>query len=117
MTKKTATDNLRTATLVRVMDLLAKDGEDIRQTKAGTAMFPIIDELGDETFITITIQVPKGARDGDPYDGYAEAENFKVEQLAKSEQKAIKLAEKQKKMARDLKARELKEQKKRERSE
>jgi hypothetical protein len=106
MNKKEAVDNLRNKTLERVTDFFSADGEDAQQTKTGTIMFPAVDELGAECFVTITVQIPKGSRDGEAYDGYAEAENFKLETKAKEEEKERKEKEKQKKIERDKKLRE-----------
>lgn len=106
MTKKQATDNLRNATMRRIMDFLVGEGDDAQQTKTGTIMIPAIDELGTECFVTVTIQIPKGSRDGEGYDGYAEAENFRVETKAKEEERERKESAKQKKIERDKKLRE-----------
>jgi len=111
MNKKEAVDNLRNKTLERVTNFFSADGEDTQQTKTGTIMFPAIDELGAECFVTITVQIPKGSRDGDPYDGYAEAENYRLETKQKQEEKLTKEAAKQKKIERDKKLREEKKKK------
>ena len=86
MTKKQAIDNLRSKTLQKIINFFANEGEDIQQTKTGTAMFPAVDELGNECFLTVTVQIPKGSRDGEPYDGYAEAENYRIETKRKQDE-------------------------------
>lgn len=106
MNKKDAVNNLRNKTLERVINFFSADGEDVQQTKTGTMMFPTVDELGNEGFITITVQVPKGSRDGEAYDGYAEAENYRLETKQKQDEKITKEAAKQKKIERDQKLRE-----------
>ena len=106
MNKKEAVDNLRNRTLERVTNFFSADGEDAQQTKTGTIMFPAVDELGAECFVTITVQIPKGSRDGEAYDGYAEAENYRMETKAKQEEKIAKELAKQKKIERDKKMRE-----------
>lgn len=105
MNKKDAVDNLRNKTLERIVNFFSADGEDVQQTKTGTIMFPAIDELGAECFVTITVQIPKGSRDGEAYDGYAEAENYRMETKAKQEEKIAKEIAKQKKIERDKKMR------------
>ena len=60
MNKKEAVDNLRNKTLERVTNFFSADREDVQQTKTGTIMFPAVDELGAECFVTITVQIPKG---------------------------------------------------------
>lgn len=111
MNKKEAVDNLRNKTLERVTNFFSADGEDVQQTKTGTIMFPAVDELGTECFVTITVQIPKGSRDGEAYDGYAEAENYRIETKAKQEEKIAKELAKQKKIERDKKMREEKKKK------
>lgn len=106
ITKKQATDNLRNTTLQRVIEFFTTAGEDVQQTKTGTVMFPTIDELGNECFITLTVQVPKGSRDGEAYDGYSEAENFRMETEQKRIDREAKEKAKQKKIERDKKLRE-----------
>ena len=114
MNKKEAVDNLRNRTLERVTNFFSADGEDAQQTKTGTIMFPAVDELGAECFVTITVQIPKGSRDGEAYDGYAEAENYRMETKAKQEGKLAKELAKQKKIERDKKLREEKAELKKE---
>lgn len=111
MNKREAVDNLRSKTLERVTNFFSADGEDAQQTKTGTIMFPAIDELGTECFVTITVQIPKGSRDGEAYDGYAEAESYRIETKAKQEEKIAKEIAKQKKIERDKKMREEKKKK------
>ena len=114
MNKKEVIDGLRNRTLQRIINFFANEGEDVQQTKTGTVMFPAIDELGNECFLTVTVQIPKGSRDGDPYDGYAEAENYRLETKQKQDEKIAKEAAKQKKIKRDEKLREEKAKLKRE---
>ena len=111
MNKKEAVDNLRKKTLERVTNFFSADGEDAQQTKTGTIMFPAVDEFGAECFVTITVQIPKGSRDGEAYDGYAEAESYRIETKAKQEEKIAKEIAKQKKIERDKKMREEKKKK------
>jgi hypothetical protein len=106
MNKKEAVDGLRNRTLQRIINFFANEGEDVQQTKTGTVMFPAIDELGNECFLTVTVQIPKGSRDGDLYDGYAEAENYRLETKQKQDEKVAKEIAKQKKIERDKKLRE-----------
>ena len=70
------------------LKLLAGAGYDILQTKNTQFACPVVDEEGNTRFIRVTLEVPKGDRDGNPYDGYAEAEIFAREQ-AEKEAKAL----------------------------
>lgn len=61
-------------------------GEDARDTGSNVFMFPFCYENGEEDFAKITIQIPTGSRDGEPYDGYGEADSWEL----KKKEKAIK---------------------------
>ena len=90
-TKKSATaitNNLRNKYLSRLIDLLTEEGEDVRLVKGNQFIFPVTDEVNDERFMRITVEVPRGSRDGVAYDGYAEAELYKAEQVKKAEKDA-----------------------------
>ena len=86
----TALDNLLRKDYKLVLQaLLMKIGEEILDIASNAIAFPVIDKAGNEKFIKITISVPKGDRDGTPYDGYAEAADyqFKQEQIKVKEKK------------------------------
>ena len=68
-----------------------------------------VDDEGNDKFIVLTVKVPTGSRDGEGYDGYSMAEDYAIKCKNKAESAAKKEAEKQKKIARDKKAREKKE--------
>ena len=65
---------------------------------------------GNEKWVIVNISIPRGTRNGeggyDPYDGYAAAEDYQIEQGEKAEKKAAAEAKKQAKIAKDQKARE-----------
>ena len=104
MSKK-ANDALRNKYTIKLMDLL-KDNEDVMRTGSGTIAFPVVDDEGEDNWIKVTIQVPTGERDGTPYDGYGEADQYKshIELKAVKAEKAA--AAKAAKIERDQKARE-----------
>ena len=52
------------------------------------------------------VKIPSGARDGDPYDAYAMAEEYEMKQADKKEKAEKAAAEKERKIAADKKARE-----------
>lgn len=80
--------------------------EDIFQTKTNKLAFPFVNELGNDAFIEITVAVPRGSRDGTPYDGYEQKEDFEAAQVRKIEEAKIQAAKKAKKIAQDKKMRE-----------
>lgn len=85
-------DSIKSTFMEKVKALLESEGEDVLLVKSGTFSIPWV-EGEDEGFINITFSIPKGARNGDGYDGYAEAEGYAFD----CEQKALKRAEAKKK--------------------
>jgi hypothetical protein len=83
-----------------------KESEDVLRTNSNEISFPITDEEGNEDFIQIVVKIPTGSRDGEPYDGYAKAEEYALKIKLKEEKaKEAKIA-KEKKIARDKQIRE-----------
>ena len=69
----------------------------------------------DEGYLNLTFSIPKGTREGDLYDGYEEAENYRLESEAKAKAKAEREEKKRKKIEKDRLAREKARAKKEER--
>ena len=93
--------------LDKVMKFLESLGEEILRTGSNEIALPVVDKDGNEKWLVITFKVPTGSRDGDAYDGYSMAEDYKMKQeekVAKAEAKAKK-AEKDK-AKREAKAKE-----------
>ena len=110
ISQKVVDGNLREEWVKKVSALLEKDGEEVLSVKSNELAVPVLDELGDEKYVVLTIKVPSGTRDGDAYNGHELAQDYahKLEQKAiKAEKKAV---EKAKKIARDKKLREQKVQ-------
>lgn len=105
---KTKFDGIRTNIMESVKNLFTD--YDVLQTGSQELCLPIVGEDNEEGYLVITFKVPKGARDGDPYDGYAMAEEYKMkckEKARKAEESAKKKAEK---VAKDKARREAKKQ-------
>lgn len=113
--EKILNDNLRNGWVERFVAFLKAEGEDVQLTASNTLMFPTVDEDGNDKFVTLTIKVPKGSRDGDAYDGYAEAEDYAKHLKEQAEKKAEAEVKKSAKIARDKAAREAKAKAKAER--
>ena len=97
--------------MAQVKAFLEEKGEEVLQVKSGTFSIPWA--LGeDEGDLNITFSIPKGPRDGEGYDGHAEAQNFELERKIKLEEKARREAAKAKKIARDAALREKKRKEK-----
>ena len=101
MTNKQAQENLRKKYLEVIKKALIEAGEEVLQTGSNVLTIPCVDDNGDEQFCCFTIKVPSGSRDGDPYDGYGEAESYALACKQKAEKAAADAAKKAKKIARD----------------
>ena len=101
MTTKQAQELLRRTYLEIIREALEARGEEVLQTGSNVLAVPCVDENGDEQFCCFTIKVPTGSRDGDPYDGYGEAESYALSVKQKAEKAAADAEKKAKKIARD----------------
>lgn len=75
---------------------------DCKYVAGGEIMLPAVDDEGEEFYFTFKAAIPRGKRkDGGyiPYDGYAAAEAYEIDQQIKAEEKAAKEAEKARKAA------------------
>ena len=104
--KKSLHDTLRAKYIERVSKFLADAGEEVLVTGSNEIALPCVDSEGNDEFIVITFKVPTGSRDGDAYDGYSMAEDFKIKSAEKAEKAKIAAEKKAKKIAQDQKMRE-----------
>lgn len=95
-------DKLRAKYLPLISEALAALGEEVLQTKNNEIAFPVVDEDGNEKFVTVTIKVPKGDRSGEPYDGYGEADSYRLHIAEQAEKKAKAEKAKAEKIQRDI---------------
>ena len=94
--------------LIEALKGFGIDKEDILLIKSNEIAIPKLDAEKNERYIKIAVSVPTGSRDGDAFDGYAEAEDYARKSAEKAE-KAKKAAEaKAKKIAKDKAEREAK---------
>jgi hypothetical protein len=86
-----------------------KENEEVLRVKSNEIAIPVIDEEDNEKWIVLTVKVPTGADKGrEPYDGYAEAEDYAHKLEEKKIKAEKKKAEKEKKIEHDKKMRERK---------
>ena len=79
-----------------------KVDEDVMQVKSNEIAIPVVGCEGNEDWIVITVKVPTGANKGtEPYDGYAEAEDYEHKMKEKERKKKEKEEQKRKKIERD----------------
>lgn len=89
-----------------IASALTENGDEVLKTGSAEISIPVVDNEGNDKFLVITLKVPKGSRDGEPYDGYGMAEDFRIKQEAKAEKKAKADKAKAEKIKRDTAMRE-----------
>lgn len=110
-------NSVRNSYISLVSELLTNHGDEVLVTGSQELAIPIVNSEGDEGYMVLTFKIPKGSRDGDPYDGHAEAESYALhvaEKAAKAKEAAEKKAAK---IAKDAKARAAKAEAKAKREE
>ena len=101
MSKKTTNDALRNEWVSKIITMLGATDEEVLIVGSNELAIPCVDAEGEDSYVTITIKVPTGSRDGDPYDGYAMAEEYRMKQAEKKEKAEKAAKEKAAKIARD----------------
>ena len=98
VTRKSLREQVKALYLTKVREGLENEGEEVLLVGSNKLAIPVVDAEGNEDFITITISIPTGSRDdNEPYDGYGQAESYKLkleENQRKAEEKAKKKVEK-----------------------
>ena len=98
---KATNEALRAQYIELLTKLLTDSGEEVLRVKSNEIALPVVDRDGDDSYVVITLKVPTGSRDGDPYDGYGEAESYAMNCKAKAEKAKADAEKKAKKIARD----------------
>lgn len=106
VTNKALNDALRAKYLEVITKFLADNGEEVLETNSNEISIPCLDANGNEKFAIITVKIPTGSRDGDAYDGYAMAEEYKAKVAEKAEKAKLAAEAKAKKIAKDKANRE-----------
>ena len=72
---------------------------DIITVGSGEISLPLTDAEGNEKYPKIKVSIPRGTRNGEggyiPYDGYNAAEEYKLEQASKAQERAVRKAMKE----------------------
>lgn len=114
-TKKQLHEELRNKYLSMIAELLSNAEEEVLSTGSNEIAIPTLDSEGNDEYVVITVKVPTGSRDGDAYDGYAMAEEYRIRLANAKEREEKAKAEKERKIARDKAMREQKAKAKAER--
>lgn len=103
---KAANEALRAKYVELLTKLLTEGDETVLRVKSNELAIPCVDKDGEDSYVVITLKVPTGSRDGEPYDGYGEAQSYEISVKQKAEKAAIDAEKKAKKIARDKAYRE-----------
>ena len=107
-TAKVLNEEIKVRFLDGVAEHLTQVGEEVLRVGSNEIALPVLDEDGNEKWLVLTFKVPTGSRDGDAYDGYAMAEDYKM----KCEDKERKAKDKVEKADKDKAKREAKSKEK-----
>ena len=103
-TAKELNDEIKVRFLEDIADHLTDVGEEVLRVGSNEIALPVVDNENNEKWLVLTFKVPTGTRQGEAYDGYEMAEDYKM----KLENKAIKEQQKAEKAAKDKAKREAK---------
>lgn len=100
MSKAALETAIRNDILQAITELLqAKYETDVMPVSASELTIPVVDAEGNEKFALIKVSIPRGTRNGtggySAYDGYAEAEAYRLEAEEKAAKKAASAAKKE----------------------
>lgn len=110
--RKALRDEMKERYLKKLIEFFSET-EEVLRVKSNEIAFPIVDDEGNEDFMVITLKIPTGANKGtEPYDGYAMAQEYEINQKLKAEKAKEQAKKKAEKIERDKTYRQkLKEQK------
>lgn len=104
LTRKQLDEEIKVRFLEGITEHLSNVGEEVLRVGSNEIALPVVDAEGEERWLVLTFKVPTGSRQGEAYDGYEMAEDYKM----KLENKAIKEQQKAEKAAKDKAKREAK---------
>ena len=106
-TAKVLNEEIKVRFLDGVAEHLTQVGEEVLRTGSNEIALPVLDDEGNEKWLVLAFKVPTGSRDGDAYDGYAMAEDYKMKLAEKAEKEKAKAEKAAKdKAKREAKAKE-----------
>ena len=98
-TAKVLNEDIKVRFLDGVAEHLTQVGEEVLRVGSNEIALPVLDSEDNEKWLVLTFKVPTGTRQGEAYDGYEMAEDYKM----KLENKAIKEQQKAEKAAKAMK--------------
>ena len=109
--KKSLRETLRARYMDIVRNALIDREEEVLVVGSNEYAIPCVDADGNDEFVVITVKIPTGSRDGDAYDGYAMAQEYRIKLAEKAEREKARAEAKAKKIAKDTAKREAKAKK------
>ena len=106
--KKILENKLRSHYMEIVKTVLEKEGEEVLLSGSNEFSVPCVDEEGNDKFLELIFKIPAGSRDGEPFDGYALADEYAQKVKDNAEKAKEKAEAKAKKIAKDKAEREAK---------
>lgn len=103
-TAKVLNDEIKVRFLEGVAEHLSNVGEEVLRVGSNEIALPVLDEEGNEKWLVLTFKVPTGSRDGDAYDGYSMAEDYKMKLQEKAEKAKAKAEKAEKDKAKRAKS-------------
>lgn len=90
MSKASMETAIRNKMLENIMKMIDTEyATDALPVSASEIAVPVVDDEGNEKFALIKVSIPRGTRNGDggytPYDGYAAAEDYKLDLADKAD--------------------------------
>lgn len=101
VSKKILHEEIKARYMALVCDYFRAQDEEVLVTGSNKFAIPVVDSQGNEEFLEVTLKVPTGSRDGDPYDGYGEAESYSMKLKEKAEKAEASAKKKAEKIAKD----------------
>lgn len=76
MKRSELNNRIRVKYMKKIAKALEEAGEEVLQIATNSLAIPTLDSQRNEKWLKIVLSVPTGTRDGEPFDGYAEKEDF-----------------------------------------
>lgn len=83
MKRSELNNKIRTKYMKKIAKVLEEAGEEVLQIATNSLAIPTLDSQKNEKWLKIVLSVPTGSRDGEPFDGYAEQEDFNFKEETK----------------------------------
>ena len=90
LTRKQLDEEIKLRFLEGVVDHLTDVGEEVLRVGSNEIALPVVDNENNERWLVVTFKVPTGSRDGEAYDGYSMAEDYKMKLEEKAEKEKVK---------------------------